>query len=51
VIAVTANVTPQDMARCEEVGMDDFMAKPVTLKRLDEMLRKWLAAPAAGGEA
>ena len=51
VIAVTANVTPQDMARCKEVGMDDFMAKPVTLKRLDEILRKWLDAPPRGTEA
>lgn len=51
VIAVTANVTPEDMARCKEVGMDDFMAKPVTLKRLDEILRKWLHAPLAGTEA
>ena len=51
VIAVTANVTPEDMARCKEVGMDDFMAKPVTLKRLDEILRKWLPAPLAGSGA
>jgi len=51
VIAVTANVTPKDMARCKEVGMDDFMAKPVTLKRLDEILRKWLPAPLAGSGA
>ncbi len=43
VIAVTANVTPDDMARCKEVGMDDFMSKPVTLKRLRETLTKWLA--------
>lgn len=50
VIAVTANVTPEDMARCKEVGMDDFMAKPVTLKRLDEVLRKWLADPDADGQ-
>jgi CheY-like chemotaxis protein len=48
---VTANVTPEDMARCKEVGMDDFMAKPVTLKRLDEILRKWLPAPLAGSGA
>ena len=42
VIAVTANVTPDDMARCKDVGMDDFMSKPVTLKRLREILIKWL---------
>ena len=51
VIAVTANVTPEDMARCKEVGMDDFMAKPVTLKTLDEILRKWLTDPENGAES
>jgi CheY-like chemotaxis protein len=45
VIAVTANVTPDDMARCKDVGMDDFMSKPVTLSRLREILMKWLPAP------
>jgi CheY-like chemotaxis protein len=46
VIAVTANVTPNDMARCKDVGMDDFMSKPVTLKRLREILTKWLPGQA-----
>lgn len=45
VIAITANVTPDDMARCKDVGMDDFMSKPVTLKRLREILVKWLPGP------
>ena len=45
VIAVTANVTPDDMARCKDAGMDDFMSKPVTLKRLREILIKWLPGP------
>ena len=45
VIAVTANVTPDDMAKCKDAGMDDFMSKPVTLKRLREVLIKWLPGP------
>jgi CheY-like chemotaxis protein len=48
VIAVTANVTPDDMARCKDAGMDDFMSKPVTLKRLREILTKWLPGPESG---
>ena len=48
VIAVTANVTPDDMARCKDVGMDDFMSKPVTLKRLREVLIKWLPGQESG---
>jgi len=29
IIAITANVTPEDRARCFEAGMDDFIPKPI----------------------
>jgi CheY-like chemotaxis protein len=39
IVAVTANAMASDRARCIEVGMDDFLAKPVEL----EVLRGTLA--------
>ena len=29
IVAITANVTPEDRARCFEAGMDDFIPKPI----------------------
>jgi len=34
IIAVTANATQEDRQRCLEVGMDDFLAKPIELESL-----------------
>jgi len=34
IIAVTADATRQVQARCREVGMDAFLAKPLTLNSL-----------------
>ena len=45
VIAVTANVTPDNVCKCKSVGMVDSMSKPVTLKRLRKILIKWLPGP------
>ena len=42
VIALTANVTIDDAARCIAAGMDDYMAKPLTIGGLSVMLKKWL---------
>lgn len=32
IIALTADVTTMDLAKCKEVGMDDYIAKPVDEK-------------------
>ena len=42
IIAMTANVMSGDRERCLEVGMDDYLAKPVQVAALDSLLRKWL---------
>jgi signal transduction histidine kinase/DNA-binding NarL/FixJ family response regulator len=44
IIAVTASASPGDRARCISEGMNDFLAKPVDLRLLAEMLAKWLPA-------
>ena len=42
VIAMTANVMSGDRERCLEVGMDDYVGKPVQMDKLEQVLRKWL---------
>ncbi|WP_447969452.1 response regulator [Nitrospira sp. M1] len=41
IIALTANVFEDDRTKCLEVGMDDFLAKPVLLETLEKTLRRW----------
>ena len=43
VVAMTANATVGDAERCIAAGMDDYMAKPVTLERIAQMAVRWLA--------
>ncbi|MDM8535220.1 response regulator [Desulfobacterales bacterium HSG17] len=42
VIALTANATKEDRAKCIAAGMDDYMAKPFKPDELAAMLSKWL---------
>ncbi len=48
IIAMTANVRKRDIQRCMEVGMDDFLPKPIKLNVLKSKLRKWLAGMVEG---
>jgi len=48
IIGVTAAAFQEDRERCIEAGMDDFLAKPVSLDQLREMLRKWVVQPPVG---
>lgn len=43
IIAMTASTMRGDRDRCIQAGMSDFIAKPVMLKELVEMLARWLA--------
>ena len=42
VLAMTANATAEDRARCEEAGMNDHIAKPIVPRVLFETLVKWV---------
>ena len=42
VIAMTANAMEQDREACMEVGMDDYISKPIKRERLEAILAKWL---------
>lgn len=43
IIAVTANVMDEYRKKCELVGMNDFIGKPVDIKELRAKLEKWLS--------
>ena len=43
IIAMTANVLPEQVARCREAGMDDHLGKPINLAHLLAALDRWSA--------
>ncbi len=48
IVAMTANAMPSDREACLTAGMDDYLAKPITLDRLRRILERFLSAPAGG---
>jgi two-component system, sensor histidine kinase and response regulator len=44
IIAITANALQGEDQHCLNAGMDDYMSKPVAIKKLNEMLHKWMGA-------
>ena len=53
VIAMTAGATQENVDRCREAGMDDFVPKPVDIDHLADVLLRWLPhiSPPAGPPA
>jgi CheY-like chemotaxis protein len=54
IVALTANSFAHDREACLAAGMDGFMAKPITLERLDTVLAEATALvpqPAAPASA
>jgi CheY-like chemotaxis protein len=46
IVAVTANVAANDRQRCMEVGMNDYITKPVNQQVLRQKLAIWLDSSA-----
>ncbi|MFM7274750.1 MAG: ATP-binding protein, partial [Gammaproteobacteria bacterium] len=51
IIALTANAMSSDREACHRAGMDDFLGKPVEMAQLQELLQRWIGAPAAAATA
>ena len=44
IIALTASAMQGDREKCIEVGMDDYVTKPVRLAELQAVLERWQTA-------
>ncbi|OQW87895.1 MAG: hypothetical protein BWK72_11410 [Rhodoferax ferrireducens] len=47
IIALTADAFDEDRQRCQAVGMDDFLTKPIAPTALSQALHRWLPQTAA----
>ncbi len=50
IIAMTANAIMGDREQCLKAGMDDYLAKPIGPKALQDMLTRWLPESAKPGK-
>lgn len=41
IVAMTANAIEDEAQRCFSAGMDDYLPKPLNIKRVGEMMNKW----------
>ena len=49
IVAMTASALDEVKERCREVGMDDYLGKPITALELDYVLDQWLPERAVAG--
>jgi len=42
IVAITASVLKEEIDKCFAAGMDDFLPKPLEMKKLKDMLLKWM---------
>lgn len=42
IVGVTAHVLDGDREACVAAGMDDYLTKPISIDRLEEMVQRWL---------
>ena len=49
IVACTANALGGEAENCFAAGMDDYLAKPIDLRRLAQKLSQWLPLPVQGG--
>ncbi len=45
IVAMTANVLPEQIARCAEAGMDDHLGKPMNPAELLGAIARWTSQP------
>ncbi|AYL95053.1 ATP-binding protein [Mucilaginibacter celer] len=45
IIAMTANVLSENERECSQAGMKDFVSKPFTFERVEDIIQKWTLAP------
>ena len=50
IVALTASAFEDDRQHCLEVGMDDFLAKPIDIEKLTATLGRWLAGSSETAE-
>jgi CheY-like chemotaxis protein len=48
IIALTASVMQEDGAKCRAAGMDEYVAKPITMAALEAVLVRWTGTDGLG---